>query len=81
MIEQDMNAVAGMSAANRRLARMGVAAVDLSYCEHGHNAECTIHLGRSTAHVESHGNISPLAAVDDLVERVAALRVARLRKR
>lgn len=73
--------VAGLRAANRRLARLGVDAVDLSYCEHGHNAECQVQVGRAVQTANVHGAPDPVLAVDRLVEEVERLRRARGRRR
>ena len=79
VIEGEMDRVAGMRAANRRLARLGVETVDLSYCEHGCNAECRVQVGRVMQTVSVHGASDPVLAVDRLVAQVEQLRRSRRR--
>lgn len=77
----NMGEVAGLRSANRRLARLGVENVDLSYCEHGHNAECEAQVGRTRIRVRVHGRPDPVAAVDALVDEIERRRSRAIRRR
>lgn len=79
--EIDMARVPGMAAAQRRLARLGVEAVDMTYCDHGIGCEASAQVGRAEREFVVHGASDPAAAVDELAERIERARRAARRMR
>ena len=77
----DMGRVPGMAAAERRLARLGVEWVDMTYCEHGAGCTAEAQVGRAPRKFTVHAASSPVAAVDELCERVERARRMTRRKR
>ena len=77
----DMGRVPGMAAAERRLARLGVEFVDMTYCEHGHGATAEAVVGRASRKFMVHAASSPVVAVDELCDRVEQARRMTRRKR
>ena len=75
--ELDMSRVPGMQAAHRRLARLGVETVDLTHCDHGFGCEASVQVGRAERTFTVHGASDPVAAVDELADRVERARSAR----
>ena len=73
-IAADMGRVPGMAAAERRLARLGVEFVDMTWCDHGHGATAEARVGRAHQKFTVHAASSPLAAVDELCEQVERAR-------
>ena len=79
--EIDMARVPGMAAAQRRLARLAVDTVDMSYCEHGHGCEGVAVVAGVPRTFSVHAAVSPVAAVDDLAEQIEQARRAARRRR
>ena len=75
-----MGRVPGMAAAERRLARLGVEYVDMTWCEHGHGATAKATIGRIVQEFTVHAAPDPVAAVDELCDRVERARRMTRRK-
>lgn len=70
----EMAGMAGMEAANRRCAKLGIEAVDMTWCDHGHGAEAKVQDGRVTRKLTVHGHPTPVAAIDAMCDLLEAHR-------
>ena len=72
--ERDMANVAGMTAINRRLGRLGVVEVDMTACDHGPGCEALAPVRGVVHKFTIHGARSTILALEQLADEIEAFR-------